>query len=31
MSDKRGRGQYRGKPYGDKGNKGVESSGGRKK
>ncbi|MCI42128.1 cellular nucleic acid-binding protein, partial [Trifolium medium] len=31
LSDKRGKGQDRGKPYGDKGKKGVESSGGRKK
>ncbi|MCI51998.1 cellular nucleic acid-binding protein, partial [Trifolium medium] len=31
MSDKKGRGQDYGKPYGDKGKKGVESSGGRKK
>ncbi|MCI38480.1 hypothetical protein A2U01_0059708, partial [Trifolium medium] len=30
MSDKKRKGQYRGKPYGDKGKKGVESSGGRK-
>ncbi|MCI87563.1 hypothetical protein A2U01_0108847, partial [Trifolium medium] len=31
MSDKKRRGQDRGKPYGDKGKKGAESSGGRKK
>ncbi|MCI86181.1 hypothetical protein A2U01_0107461, partial [Trifolium medium] len=31
MSDKKGRGQDRGNPYGDKGKKNVESSGGRKK
>ncbi|MCI30238.1 cellular nucleic acid-binding protein, partial [Trifolium medium] len=31
MSDKRGRGQDRGKPYDNKGKRGVESSGGRKK
>ncbi|CAJ2638233.1 uncharacterized protein LOC123886120, partial [Trifolium pratense] len=31
MSDKRGRGQDRGKPYGDKGKKVVESSGGKKR
>ncbi|MCI33859.1 cellular nucleic acid-binding protein, partial [Trifolium medium] len=31
LSDKRGKGQDRRKPYGDKGKKGVESSGGRKK
>ncbi|MCI49767.1 cellular nucleic acid-binding protein, partial [Trifolium medium] len=31
MSVKKGRGQDRGKPYGDKGKKSVESSGGRKK
>ncbi|CAJ2642088.1 unnamed protein product [Trifolium pratense] len=31
MSDKRGKGQDRGKPYGDKGKKVVESSGGKKR
>ncbi|CAJ2636548.1 unnamed protein product [Trifolium pratense] len=31
MSDKRGKGQDRGKPYGDKGKKVVETSGGKKK
>ncbi|MCI31462.1 cellular nucleic acid-binding protein, partial [Trifolium medium] len=31
LSEKKGRGQDRGKPYADKGKKGVESSGGRKK
>ncbi|CAJ2644645.1 unnamed protein product [Trifolium pratense] len=31
MSDKRGRGQDRGKPYGDKGKKVVENSGGKKR
>ncbi|MCI60895.1 cellular nucleic acid-binding protein, partial [Trifolium medium] len=31
LSDKRGNGQDRGKPYDNKGKKGFESSGGRKK
>ncbi|MCI60380.1 cellular nucleic acid-binding protein, partial [Trifolium medium] len=31
MSDKKGKGQDHGKPYDNKGKKGVESSGGRKK
>ncbi|MCI51900.1 cellular nucleic acid-binding protein, partial [Trifolium medium] len=31
MSDKRGKGQDRGKPYYNRGKRGVESSGGRKK
>ncbi|CAJ2628527.1 unnamed protein product [Trifolium pratense] len=31
MSDKRGKGQDRGKPYGDKGKKVVETSGGKKR
>ncbi|MCI51215.1 cellular nucleic acid-binding protein, partial [Trifolium medium] len=31
MNDKKMKGQDRGKPYGDKGKKGVESSDGRKK
>ncbi|MCI91536.1 hypothetical protein A2U01_0112830, partial [Trifolium medium] len=30
MSDKKRKGQDRGKPYGDKGKKGAESSGGKK-
>ncbi|MCI44246.1 hypothetical protein A2U01_0065485, partial [Trifolium medium] len=31
MSDKKRKGQDRGKPYGDKGKKGIESSGGGKR
>ncbi|MCI46517.1 cellular nucleic acid-binding protein, partial [Trifolium medium] len=31
MNDKKGKGQDRGKPYDNRGNKGVESSSGRKK
>ncbi|MCI98324.1 hypothetical protein A2U01_0119627, partial [Trifolium medium] len=31
LSDRRGKGQDRGKPYGDKGKKSVESSGWKKK